>query len=72
MNKAIISTSQIYLIDKGKTDHEQIDLPHTPITCMHAFDNTDVVKSAALSMSANMENSTVATGLEKISFHSNP
>ena len=32
----------------------------------------DVVKSAALSMSANMENSTVATGLEKISFHSNP
>ena len=32
----------------------------------------DVVKSAALSMSANMENSTVATGLEKVSFHSNP
>ena len=44
MNKTIISTSQIYLIDKGKTDHEQIDLPHTPITCMHAFDNTNAVK----------------------------
>ena len=28
--------------------------------------------SAALSMSANMGNSAVATGLEKVSFHSNP
>ena len=32
----------------------------------------DAVKSAALNMSANLKNSTVATGLEKISFHSNP
>ena len=32
----------------------------------------DAVKSAALNMSANLENSAVATGLEKISFHSNP
>ena len=32
----------------------------------------DDVKSAALNMSANLENSTEATGLEKISFHSNP
>ena len=31
----------------------------------------DAVKAAALNMSANMENSAVATGLEKISFHSN-
>ena len=29
-------------------------------------------ESAALNMSANLENSTVATGLEKVSFHSNP
>ena len=29
-------------------------------------------ESAALSMSANLENSAVATGLEKVSFHSNP
>ena len=29
-------------------------------------------ESAALSMPANLENSAVATGLEKISFHSNP
>ena len=29
-------------------------------------------KSAALSMPANLENSAVATGLEKISFHCNP
>ena len=28
--------------------------------------------SAALNMPANLENSAVATGLEKISFHSNP
>ena len=32
----------------------------------------DAVKSAALSMSTNLENSAVATGLEKVSFHSNP
>ena len=31
-----------------------------------------VHKSAALNMPANMENSAVATGLEKVSFHSNP
>ena len=30
------------------------------------------VKSAALSTSANLQNSTVATGWEKVSFHSNP
>ena len=29
-------------------------------------------KSAALNIAANLENSAVATGLEKISFHSNP
>ena len=32
----------------------------------------DAVKSAALNMPANLENSAVATGLEKGSFHSNP
>ena len=30
------------------------------------------VKSAALNMPANLENSAVATGLEKVRFHSNP
>ena len=30
------------------------------------------VESAALNMSANLENSAVATGLKKVSFHSNP
>ena len=29
-------------------------------------------ESAALNMSANLENSAVATGLGKVSFHSNP
>ena len=29
-------------------------------------------ESAALNMPANLENSAVATGLEKLSFHSNP
>ena len=32
----------------------------------------DAVKNAALNMSANLENSAVATGLEKVSIHSNP
>ena len=32
----------------------------------------DAVKSTAFNVSVNMENSTVATGLEKVSFHSNP
>ena len=32
----------------------------------------DSVKSATLKTPANLENSAVATGLEKISFHSNP
>ena len=31
----------------------------------------DDVKSAALNMSANLENSAVVTGLEKVSFHPN-
>ena len=32
----------------------------------------DAVESAALNMPANLENSVVATGLENVSFHSNP
>ena len=32
----------------------------------------DGCESAALNMPANLENSTVATGLEKVSFHSSP
>ena len=32
----------------------------------------DAVRCAALNMPANLENSTVATGLEQVSFHSNP
>ena len=32
----------------------------------------DAVKVAALNMPANLENPAVATGLEKVHFHSNP
>ena len=32
----------------------------------------DAVKNAALSMTANLENSALATELKKVSFHSNP
>ena len=32
----------------------------------------DAVKSVALNMSANLENSVVAAGLENVSFHFNP
>ena len=38
-------------------------LKHLSVTCC---------KSAALNMPANLENSAVATGLENVSFHSNP
>ena len=31
-----------------------------------------ILKDDAFNMSANLENSAVATGLEKVSFHSNP
>ena len=31
-----------------------------------------MLKNAALNMSANLENLAVATGLEKVNFHSNP
>ena len=31
-----------------------------------------VIKSTALNMPENLENSAVATGLEKVSFHSDP
>ena len=34
-------------------------------------DGIPCCESAALNMSANLENSAVATGLEKVSFHSN-
>ena len=33
---------------------------------------TTNLNSAVLNMPANLENSAVATGLEKVSFHSNP
>jgi len=32
----------------------------------------DCEQTAALNMAANLENSAVATGLEKVSFHSSP
>ena len=32
----------------------------------------DAVKGASLNMPANLENSAVATGMENVSFHSNP
>ena len=35
-------------------------------------DDDNVNDNVALSMPANLENSAVATGLEKVSFHSNP
>ena len=34
--------------------------------------NPECCESAALNMPANLENSAVATGLEKVRFHSNP
>ena len=42
-----------------------------PVKLFHILKD-DAMKSAALNMPANVENSAVATGLEKVSFHSNP
>ena len=36
------------------------------------LDYSKAFECAAVNMSANLENSAVATGLEKVSFHSNP
>ena len=42
-----------------------------PVELFHIL-KYDAIKSAALNMPANLENSPVATGLEKVRFHSNP
>ena len=42
-----------------------------PVELLQILKN-DAVKSAALNMPASLENSAVATGLKKVSFHSNP
>ena len=41
-----------------------------PVELFHIL--KDDAESAELNMPANLENSAVATGLEKVSFHSNP
>ena len=38
----------------------------------HFYNNEICCESGALNMLANLENSAVAKGLEKVSFHSNP
>ena len=42
------------------------------ITQISLFISVDHVEVAIVNMPANLENSAVATGLEKVSFHSNP
>ena len=41
-----------------------------PVKLVHILKD-DAVKNAVLNMPANLENSAVATGLEKVRFHSN-
>ena len=43
-----------------------------PIDLLKILKDDAVKESAALSMPANLENSAVVTGLEKVSFHFNP
>ena len=43
-----------------------------PVELFQILKGDAVNESAALKMPANLENSAVATGLEKVSFHSNP
>ena len=49
---------------KGNTEHPD------PITV--CSDELMMLLSVALTMPASLENSAVATGLEKVNFHSNP
>ena len=47
--------------------------PFFTVQLPHPYMNTGkIIALAALNMPANLENSAVATGLEKVSFHSNP
>ena len=51
----------------------QLQLPFIPHLCASVSNPKRwCCESAALNMSANLENSAVATGLEKVNFHSNP
>ena len=43
-----------------------------PVELFQILKDDPESESAALNMPANLENSAVATGLEKVSFHSNP
>ena len=43
-----------------------------PVELFQILKGDAVNESAALNMPANLENSAVATGLEQVSFHSNP
>ena len=43
-----------------------------PVELFQILKGDAVNESAALNMPANLENSAMATGLEKVSFHSNP
>ena len=43
-----------------------------PVELFHTLKDDAMKVLAALTMPANLENSAVATGLEKVSFHSNP
>ena len=43
-----------------------------PVELFQILKNDAVKESVALNMPANLENSAVATGLEKVSFHSYP
>ena len=43
-----------------------------PVELSQILKNDAVKESVALNMPAHLENSAVATGLEKVSFHSNP
>ena len=58
-----------------RTSHPQI-LRDNGISWWEGFNwsitTLPIIKSASLNMSANLENSAVATVLEKVSFHSNP
>ena len=44
----------------------------SPVELFQILNDDACCENAALNVPANLENSAVATGLEKVSFHSNP
>ena len=62
----------MFKLDVEKAEQPEIKLPASIGSLIKQESSRKISISAELIISANSKNSAVATGLEKISFHSNP